>query len=84
MAIEQLTALNRKAPSISDVATYMAITKSGAQRHMESLHVQGLLTKPYVMGEWALRVEAKKILEGLPKEERTSTHHVRRRKRRGV
>ncbi len=50
-------------PSILAVAEAMAIGKSGAQRHMDSLREKGHLRGPRVVGAWELTGAGKRSIE---------------------
>ncbi len=63
IAIHRFRERTGRAPSIADIATELGLgSKSAAQKRMERAFAKNLITKPYTMGEWALRPEAERLL----------------------
>jgi predicted ArsR family transcriptional regulator len=60
--------LNKKfggPPSILEVAEYLGLGKSGAQKHMEALRRKGAMTGPVTVGDWKTTALGKKMRKAL-------------------
>ena len=50
-------------PSIAELAAFMEITKSGAQKQLHALREMGAITGPYTVGDWQPTALGRKLAD---------------------